>query len=330
MNFQELDSFLFRLTPSECRHRMNMSHTLSERYQRIPKVMFDGREMYLFRFESLLENRNVCVNKESRFTFIPEHIHTVIEFLYVYAGQCTQIINGRQIKMHAGDICLLDTNVPHSIEYLDESDIVITIEMQKEYLMQGFLQRLGNNGIINSFLLNALSENAAHDQYLLFKQRSDNEIHPIIRHILCEYYAPQTCSDQVLDAYMILLFCEVLRQYRDQAFSADASDAVQIVDILTYIEKNYLTATLKSTAEQFGYHPNYLSAYIKKKTGRSFKELMILQKLYQACFLLENTDVPIYEVAAKVGYDNLGFFYKKFEHVYKVTPALYRELRGRR
>lgn len=27
----------------------------------------------------------------------------------------------------------------------------------------------------------------------------------------------------------------------------------------------------------------------------------------QACFYLTNTDFPIYEIAQKVGYDNLGF-----------------------
>ena len=41
----------------------------------------------------------------------------------------------------------------------------------------------------------------------------------------------------------------------------------------------------------------------------SVKELLILQRMYQACFLLSNTELPIYEIAQKVGYNNLGFFY---------------------
>ena len=145
MDIGSLDSFLFRYTESELRHRGEPPDALSPRYRRIPQVTFAGRDMYLFSFNSLMEGRSICVNKESRFTFIPEHIHTVIEFLYVYAGHCTQVIDGRRVEMSAGDICLLDTNVPHSIEYLNESDIVITIEMRKEYLTRGFLQRLGDN-----------------------------------------------------------------------------------------------------------------------------------------------------------------------------------------
>lgn len=329
MKIQQLDEFLFRYTASELRHLHDAPGTLSQRYQAIPKVQFDGREMYQFHFKSLLQNRYVCVNKESRFTFIPEHIHTVIEFLYVYAGSCTQVINGRRVAMKQGDICLLDTNVPHSIEYLTKDDLIITIEMQKEYLTQGFLQRLGNNGIILSFLTNALSQNAAHDQYLLFKKQEENPIHTIVQNILCESYDPQMCSDKMIDAHMVLLFCEVLRQYKNQTFSSDPNRKWRIVDILEYIEANYLTATLQSTAAHFGFHPNYLSAYIKKQTGRSFKELVILQRMYQACFYLTNTALPVSEIAGKVGYDNLGFFYKKFEEIYKMTPAAYREFRAK-
>ncbi len=329
MNKQELDAFLFEYTPSELRHLHDEPGTLSKRYLSIPKVTFDGRQMYQFHFTSLLQNRNVCVNKESRFAAIPEHIHTVIEFLYVYAGTCTQVISGRRVAMKQGDICLLDTNVPHSLEYINKDDIIITIEMQKEYLTQGFLQRLGNNGIILPFLTNALSTSAAHDQYLLFKKQEDNPIHSIVQSILCEYYDPQMCSDQMIDAHMILLFCEVLRQYKNQAFSSDPNRKWRIVDILQYIEDNYLTATLQSTAAHFGFHPNYLSAYIKKQTGRSFKELMILQRMGQACFYLINTDLPVNEIANNVGYDNLGFFYKKFESIYKTTPATYRDFRGK-
>ena len=103
------------------------------------------------------------------------------------------------------------------------------------------------------------------------------------------------------------------------------SAGYKIVDILDYLEANYLTVTLQSTADHFGFHPNYLSAFIKRETGRTFKELVILQKMCQACFYLTNTDFPIYEIAQKVGYDNLGFFYRKFTELYHMTPQEFRE-----
>ena len=326
MNIKKLEASLFQLTKSEQYHQGHDPLTLSERYKNIKKINYQDRSMYLFTFNSLFENKYVIVNKESRFTFIPEHIHTVIEFIYVYSGKCTQTIDGKKVFMEQGDICMLDTNVPHSIAYLNEEDIIISIEIRKEYLTQGFLNRLGDNGIINSFLLNSLSSNAKHDQYLLFKKQEDNQIHTIIQNILCEHYEPIFCSDKVIDAYMILLFCEILRKYKNQQMN-EKKNKNHLMSILNYIEDHCFTTSLQDTADVFGFTPQYLSSYIKKGTGKSFKELIILQRMCQACFYLSNTEMPIYEIANKVGYDNLGFFYKKFEAIYKMTPQKYRELK---
>lgn len=55
MDIGSLDSFLFRYTESELRHRGEPSDVLSPRYRRIPQVNFVGRDMYLFSFNSLME-----------------------------------------------------------------------------------------------------------------------------------------------------------------------------------------------------------------------------------------------------------------------------------
>ncbi len=326
MRVSELDDYLYRYTESELRYLTQTEPQLSPRYENIPQVEFGGRTMYRFHFESLMEGHFICANKESRFTYIPEHVHSVIEINYVYSGQCRQNVDGREVMMHKGDISLLDTDVPHSVAYLRDNDIVITIDMKKEYLLGGFLQRIGSNGIINNFLVNALSADAAHDQYLLFNERDDDTVHSIIQRILCEYYDFGVCSDKMLDAYMVLLVCEMMRQYRDQMVSSADESNRKIIEILDYIERNYETVTLQSVANHFGYHPNYLSSFIKKKSGRSFKELVILQRMCQACYYLINTNLPVSEVALRLGYSNQGFFYRKFEEIYKVTPAVYREM----
>lgn len=150
MTTEQLDEFLLSYTDSELRRQRDPNY-VSQRYQHIARVPFRGREMYLFTFESVLKNSLVCAHKETRFASIPEHIHTVIEFLYVYAGHCTQIIGDRRVEMSAGDICLLDTNVPHSVEYLGKDDIIITLEMRKDYLTHGFFSSWAKRGSLPAF-----------------------------------------------------------------------------------------------------------------------------------------------------------------------------------
>ena len=325
MLIEDFDKFLFQYTDSELSHLHDSTHTLSKRYQSIPKVEFEERTVYQFHFGSILKNHLLCVHKESRFTYIPEHIHTTIELLYVYSGNCTQIINGKEITMKQGDICLLDTNTPHSIQYLNKDDIIITIEMRKEYLTDGFLLKLGDAGIITSFLMNSLSKESTHNKYLLFPKVNPS-IHQIIKSILYESYFPGICSEQIIDSSIMLLYCNLLREFHDEAKENVDPSKKKIVSVLKYIEENYANVTLEMTAEHLGYHPNYLSSFITKMTGKTFKELIIAQRLSQACSYLKSTNLPISEISQNVGYINQGFFYKKFYEQYHMTPADYRKM----
>lgn len=44
-----------------------------------------------------------------------------------------------------------------------------------------------------------------------------------------------------------------------------------------------------------------------------------------ACFYLMSSSAPIYEIATRVGYENLGFFFRKFREIYGMNPKEYRD-----
>lgn len=325
MNIKQLESQLRTITSSEIYHREHPNR-LSSRYNRIEKKIVDDRELYVFKFNSIMNQHNICLNQESRFTPIPPHIHSVIELNYIYHGKMTQIINDKEITLHQGDVCILDRNTVHEMLPLSEEDIIITIDMRKKYFADSFLSRLSAQGLVSRFLVDALSENHTRQQYQIFYHQEDINIHSVIQQLLCEYYDHKICSDEIMDAYMIVLFSLLLRMYQKQPHSSSENgenDEILLL-ILRYIEANYKTVTLNSVAEIFGFHPNYLSAYIKKHTGQSYKELIITQRMLQAGFYLKNTSMPISEIAHTIGYENQGFFYKKFLEHYHVSPLDYR------
>lgn len=326
MNLKQLEHKLTELTKSE-RYHQKHPNRLSSRYSQIEKTVVNEQELYIFKFDSIMNQHNICLNKESRFTPIPKHIHSVIELNYIYSGSMTQIINGQEVTLHKGDLCILDLNTTHEILPLSEQDIVITIDMRKKYFTASFLTRLSTQGLVSRFLVNALLENQSRQQYQIFYSHPEINIHSIIQQLLCEYYDSRICSDEVMDAYMIILFSQLLRMYQKQPQpeTSDHESSEILLLILRYMESNYQTVTLNSVAGLFGFHPNYLSAYIRKHTGKSFKELIITQRMLQAGFFLKNTSMPILEIAREVGYENQGFFYKKFQEYYHMSPVEYRK-----
>lgn len=327
MDAEELDKMLRTITPAEFRHFEMGPNKLSERYLKIGKTVVDGREVYLFTFNTLLKDSNFCIRKESRFTSIPEHLHKASELLYVYSGSCTQIVEGTEVKMSAGDTCILDSEVVHSIGYLGKGDIVITIVMRKEYLVHELLGRLGEGGIINAFIASAISERAEHDRYYVLRDTSP-EAHRHIVQILCEYFDRDVYSKEVVAAEMVLLFCVLLRQFRDTDLRTDEHQNFDVLPILNYIEGHYADVTLVSTAAHFGFSPNYLSERIRRETGRTFKELVVLQRMSMAYFRIQNSRDSIQEIAEEVGYENMSYFYRKFQDIYGIRPGALRNLAG--
>jgi len=49
-----------------------------------------------------------------------------------------QTINGKEVILKEGDLCLLDTNVIHSIDQAGENDIVINIMVRTSYFDSNF------------------------------------------------------------------------------------------------------------------------------------------------------------------------------------------------
>ena len=77
-------------------------------------------------------------------------------------------------------------------------------------------------------------------------------------------------------------------------------------------------------AKNFGFNPNYLSDYLKKQTGKTFIQLVHLQRVNVAAEFLTYTTAPIERIANQVGYENPSYFYKIFKKYFGISPAEYR------
>jgi len=282
-------------------------------------VITDDRVMH---FEESL-----TLSKHSCHLFAAPHMHNYIEMIYVYAGTCTQIIQDKEVTLNTGDICILDTNVVHSILPVGENDIVINILMRKNYFDTAFMSRLSGNDLMSNFFIQAVYQSKEYNNYLLFRSGSNEKIRQWMKELMCEYYDKSLCTDEVINCYIVLIFSELLRQYEahKQEESLPNRNKLTISEILRFLENNYKEATLESTAERFHYHPNYLSTLLMKKTGKGFKSHLQEHKLRKACLLLKNTDLSIEEISKEVGYQNKTFFYKKFKAMFQINPGDYRE-----
>jgi AraC-like DNA-binding protein len=99
-------------------------------------------------------------------------------------------------------------------------------------------------------------------------------------------------------------------------------------NVIQFMRKNISGHySLQQLASTFNYSPSQFSNLFKKDTGYSPIDYFIHLKLQHGCKLLDLTDMKIYEVASKIGYDDPYHFSKLFKKIMHVSPEQYREVK---
>ncbi|MDC7286678.1 AraC family transcriptional regulator [Blautia schinkii] len=326
MDKAELDQYIRRYTPGEEEYLAGCPQAeLNEKV--FEKFRVTDQGAYLFEsVHFMAPGEKIVVSRQDRFSRVRPHKHDYIELCYVWSGICVQEIEGKKVTTLQGDVCIFDTQAVHSLEAGGENDIVVNILMKKEFFDAAFLSRMTRQGIVSEFLVEAVTKSRQSKHFLYFAAHKNPRIQDIMEHIMMEYYGGDLGMQEVLESYVIILFTELLRTWRDDSRQKDSvSQEVQILELLGYIEENYEHCTLPEMGKAFGMHGNYLTALLKEKTDRSFVEHVQEQKLKKARALLENTDIPMSELVPMCGYNNINFFYKKFKESEGCTPAKYRK-----
>jgi AraC-like DNA-binding protein len=100
---------------------------------------------------------------------------------------------------------------------------------------------------------------------------------------------------------------------------------------LIYIFENLASDIhLVEVATLAGMSESAFSRFFKKNTGNSFTDHVNKLRIWQACKLLSETDMPITDICFSVGYLNISNFNRTFLRQHRVTPSAYRRLTGQR
>ena len=98
----------------------------------------------------------------------------------------------------------------------------------------------------------------------------------------------------------------------------------RMVEIMNYIQANYLDVSLDDLAEKFFLSKPYLSKYIKEKSGMTFGDIVKKVRMKKARALLKSSSMTVENIALTVGYQNVEHFNRLFKKAYNITPVQFR------
>jgi AraC-like DNA-binding protein len=128
-------------------------------------------------------------------------------------------------------------------------------------------------------------------------------------------------------AHLTLLLIDVARLAGDVAGDLRRSGEPLLADVFAVIDRRHADPmSLRDVAREVGMTPGHLTTVVRRRTGRTVQEWIIERRMAEARSLLADTDLPVAEVARRVGMSDPGYFSRQFRRTHGTSP---RNWRGR-
>ena len=268
--------------------------------------------------------RLITIRPHTRFAHFPEHSHNYVEVVYMCSGSTTQIANGKQIVLHEGELLFFGQGARQEILPAGENDIGVNFIILPQFFDKVLEMLEEEKTPLRNFLVDSLGNSAGNTSCLYFQVADVLPIQNLIENLIWTLLkGPLPNRRSICQTTMGLLFMQLLN-YTDRLVSGSSEEAA-IVRVLRYIEENYPTGSLTEIADALHYDLCWLSREIKRRTGKTFKELLQEKRLTQAAYFLKHTSLHVDEIGEAVGYSNLSYFHRIFQEKFGVTPKKYRD-----
>ncbi|BDR60334.1 AraC family transcriptional regulator [Lactobacillus xylocopicola] len=279
----------------------------------------------------ILNSSSISIAVQPTESFIPFHTHDYVEIMIPLVKDCTVVLEHSEVTVKKDDLIFMGNRTIHKVQPIDKNSVVVNIALRSSAFSLNeldYLNRKEKGSNISNILFSLLSdEEYGEGRYSLFEINHDAKIRQLVYDLIAEYYHPDVQSDQLIRLEMLTLFSRLIRQAAKAEIKVKDYQKKHnnLLSLLLYIEKHYSNITLQKMATHFGFNPNYLSDYLKKHTGKTFIQLVHLQRINVAAEYLTYTTAPIERIANRVGYENPSYFYKIFKKYVGISPAQYRQ-----
>ena len=95
--------------------------------------------------------------------------------------------------------------------------------------------------------------------------------------------------------------------------------------ILAYMNENISEKiTLTELTKKFGINRNRINEIFTETTGKTALQCLLQMRLKLAALMLKNTELPIEEIAYRIGFHDTSYFTKTFKASFGFSPSQYR------
>lgn len=260
------------------------------------------------------------IKNEGRSFQIPVHWHDELEIIYVKSGFLTVSISGENYIGTPEDAFVVSPGNLHFMGSQAGEEDYFTFLFPLEYIS------FCTDDMLDDKLLTPLKNG-----HLMIRPRIKDAAKELCEQ-LAEIYMAKNDEKKLEIAVQIktkiILLQFILRMWENGFIIENDKSGRNTVEkeMISYIQQSFTgEISLKEFGEQFHLSEKYVSQYFKEHFHITLSKYVTYLRLEHAKQLLQNSDIPVTEVAMLSGYQNVSYFIRSFKKTYGVSPLKYRK-----
>jgi AraC family L-rhamnose operon transcriptional activator RhaR len=259
------------------------------------------------------------------------HTHSFFEICYAYHGAGTFRIAGAEHDVAAGDLFIARPNEPHEI--VSSRAKPLGIYFWAYTLAPSNTPATTNNGATDAKPTDGLLETFAGSKRVVARRSG---VEPTLRLLSDEVGRRRPGYVQAIESLATKLLLDTARDAVGASAPAEpieppARSPAEAVTrtAIRYLRDNFSRPIeVRDVAAQVHLSERHLSRLFLQATGSSLVDYLTKIRMDAAAQLLLDNDVPIKQVAMRVGYPDVHYFTTLFGRRTGLTPAAFRAARG--
>ena len=266
--------------------------------------------------------RRIALYRHVRGVGTPTQQRSYAELVYMVRGSTRHRIGGNEVVLDQGELLLLGQNTPQELLPPGEDAVALSLYIKPEFFGD-ILSFLGSEQTpLREFILRCLGQETPYG-YLHFHVGGVRQVENLMENLLL-HLLERPDSRRAIPLYTLgLLFVQLLEE--SDKLTMGIREQQSILGVLRYLESNYVGGSLTEAARALHCDVAWLSREIKRRTGKTYTELLQERRLRQAAWLLGNTSQRISDIALAVGYENVSYFHRIFRAHFGLSPKKYRD-----
>lgn len=246
-----------------------------------------------------------------------------MEIVEVQSGSISVAIGTEHFTASAGDFVLIPAALVFSISALDGAASVRAL-------------------VFDSAIIEENMENFDTEIFYMFYVQSRNKItvfdkkHPIYETLAYsmsesydEYVSKDVCYKLPIRANVYLMMTALLRYYCGSKNELDRMiyhNVMRLRPVIAYIDEHYSEKIyIETLSDMITVSPDYFTKMFKDSIGKTPVDYINGIRINKALELLSESEVPVNEIAEKIGFSNPNYFHKIFKQYMDTSPLAYRK-----